>query len=265
MPNDPSADEIYTDREMLNRLGYGIFDVRFGHTGVGFENVKDFSYVVRQHQDPKLYRRKVFDLTGKYYRNDLAKEIWDKFVDHKWVLSEQKGREISLEEAAKDWIENLSHTFLKEWTFKQPQVPFRIRSRREPRKGILGLVTGVVFPNLKELLDAGFTVTDIIWAKVKSLQPIAKPRFSQTSQNKAEPYLVLKRAERGDFDFIKLVASLTGHKIANQEEAQKRWREILEHKWYMSEREGHDVGIKEAALDYYRRLNLLAETERGSE
>lgn len=71
-------------------------------------------------------------------------------------------------------------------------------------------------------------------------------------------------ADRGKF-YIRLVANLTGHPISNGVEAEKLWNEILEHKWFLSEREGKDVGIKVAALYYYRRLNLLQATELGQE
>ncbi len=62
-----------------------------------------------------------------------------------------------------------------------------------------------------------------------------------------------------------MVANLTGHEPQSQEEAERRWREILEHKWFMSERAGHDIGLRLAALDYFRRLNLLQEAETGEE
>ncbi|MEI7556005.1 DUF4032 domain-containing protein [Candidatus Chlorohelix sp.] len=267
MPGDISADEVYADRELLNRLGYGIFDVQWGKSGVGFENVRDFSYVVREHEDPKLYRRKIFELVGKYYPNNLAKAVWDKFIDHKWVMSEQRGEEVSLKVAAEDWIENHSHEFLKEWTFKQLEVPYRIRSANEPRKDFLSVVTGRVFPNLQDLLNVGFSVSDIIWARLHEIKPIPKSQKVQeeAKASQGEGYYVLQKINPTEFNYIRLVANLTGHVIQTQEEAEKRWHEILEHKWYMSEREGNDVGLRTAALDYYRRLNLLAETERGSE
>src|SRR5689334_1947317 len=101
---DITAGEVFEDREMLERLGYGIFDVAWGKSGVGFENVRDFSYVVADDKDPKIYRRKVFEMLGRYYDNGLAKAMWNKFIDHKWVLSERAGHEIDLQTAAQDWF-----------------------------------------------------------------------------------------------------------------------------------------------------------------
>jgi hypothetical protein len=292
---DITAGEIYQDRELLNRLGYGIFDVNFGSNSVGFENVKDFTYVVAPDQDPRLYRRRVFDLTGRYFPSDLAKAIWNKLIDHKWVLSEKLGHEVSLQAAAVDWMEHYSQGFLKEWTFNQTVIPGRIRTRKEPRKGLLSLVTGLVMPDVKQLLDAGFTVTDVIKAGVhqtfnnrvwRTVAKKAKRRvlfpipFISSLYLRPQPKVKVKsKKEEGYFAvdklpsdvkhdglyYVRLIATMTGHEPQTSEEAEKLWCEILEHKWYMSEREGSDVGIQAAAIDYFRRLKLMETYETGDE
>lgn len=37
-------------------------------------------------------------------------------------------------------------------------------------------------------------------------------------------------------------------------EAEAMWPQVLEHKWYLSERAGRDVGLKAAALDYFKNV-----------
>lgn len=304
---DITAGEVFEDREMLNRLGYGIFDLAWGSSGIGSENVKDFSYLVAENKDPKIYRRKVYNLIGRYFENKLAEAIWNKFIDHKWVLAERAGHDIDLKVAAEDWFKNYGHDFLKDWTFRRAEIPSRIRSSHEFSRSFLELMAGLLVPNLRELLFNGFTVTDIIKAAIttppgrvrklvrkrnrrnailpsifrlrrhrnKTKGVDATQEVSGGSEKQADltdpPYLVVKKLdgnpspeERGRY-YIHLVASLTGHAIKTPEEAEKRWQEILEHKWYMSERQGQDVGIRAAALDYYRRLNLLEESETGQE
>jgi hypothetical protein len=44
-------------------------------------------------------------------------------------------------------------------------------------------------------------------------------------------------------------------------EAQKVWPQVLEHKWYMSERLGRDVGLKVAALDYFKNVRRIAKRD----
>lgn len=293
---DITADEVYADREMLNRLGYGIMDVAFGSAGIGSENIHKFTYLVTPDTDPRFYRRKVYDLTGHYYPNDLAKAIWDKLIDHKWVLSERDGAEVDLKTAATDWLENHSHTFLKEWTFHKAEIPLRIRNRREIKRGLLELAFSRLVPRSGALFDAGFSIVDVskaavveallpgIWKKVPVkkqakekaekrhigaffLQSKNKPKKSAESER--EHYLKLEKISDEDIKegryYVQIVANLTGHEPGSEDEAKRRWHELLEHKWYMSERAGYDVGMAEAAVDYFRRLNLLRETETGYE
>ena len=299
---DITASEIYADREMLNRIGYGIFDVTFSQDGIGSENIKDFSYIAAQDEDPKMYRRKVFQLIGRYYPNPLAKLLWDKFIDHKWVMSEAAGREIPLQVAAQDWFNQYSHQFLKEWTFTQTDIPYRVRNRHEPYVGVVSLLAGRLVPQISELLQSGFSIVDITkaavtqtvvpghWRKLAHRKGTHRrirfvPRFSLVRLGKRvkksfarvsrkpvddeQEYLVIKKLDPAEIEqgrhYVQLVAQLTGHQPHSPEEAERRWSEILEHKWYMSERAGHDVGMQTAALDYFRRLNLLQESETGYE
>ncbi|MGA9997968.1 MAG: DUF4032 domain-containing protein [Pyrinomonadaceae bacterium] len=46
---------------------------------------------------------------------------------------------------------------------------------------------------------------------------------------------------------------LTGLKLSVAE-ARKVWPLILEHKWYISERLGRDVGLRVAAIDYFSNI-----------
>jgi Domain of unknown function (DUF4032) len=292
---DITAGEIYKDRQLLERLGYGIYDVNFGPDGgVGFENVKDFTYVVAQDQDPKFYRQKVYDMVGRYYPNNLAKAIWNKFIDHKWVMSERAGYEVPVQTAAQDWMENHSHDFLKEWTFNQADVPTRIRNEREPRRSFVNIIAGALIPRWRELLDAGFTVTDVAkvaleeaalpgkWKKaglVKVIKPHIKltprlPKGAKAAKAKAtkplEPlFFRVKKILPLDFDdgqyFVRMIANLTGQEPETPEEAQRIWHEILEHKWKMGQKSGEEVSINTAALDYFRRMSLLKATESGEE
>ena len=44
-------------------------------------------------------------------------------------------------------------------------------------------------------------------------------------------------------------------------EAQEVWPQVLEHKWYMSERLGRDVGLKAAALDYFENIRRVTKRD----
>jgi len=58
---------------------------------------------------------------------------------------------------------------------------------------------------------------------------------------------------------------LTGLEI-NKDEASFFWPRILDHKWYMSERLGRDVGLRVAAVDYFENVwseNLWQPRRKG--
>ena len=58
---------------------------------------------------------------------------------------------------------------------------------------------------------------------------------------------------------------LAGVRLAPAE-ARAEWQRVLEHKWFVSERLGRDVGLRVAALDYFENVRLPrhARTARGA-
>jgi transitional endoplasmic reticulum ATPase len=47
-------------------------------------------------------------------------------------------------------------------------------------------------------------------------------------------------------------------------EAREVWSQVLEHKWYMSERLGRDVGLKVAAVDYFENVRRMRKQVRDT-
>ncbi len=241
MRGDINAIEVYQDRKFQTQLGYGIFDVPVGSTGdVGFEDVLKFSYVGSEEEDPKLYRRKVFQLVGHYYPNDLARILWARFAEHQAFLHEQTGVEISLEESAKSWLQIYGHSFFKVWALRQPEVPFRMRNGAEPQRGWIEVGACQLIPAWRELIEAGF-----------SLDTIALANLTERAIGR----------NRGQKHYLRVVARLSGHRVKDEAELQKRQREIEQLEKYLSKQSGYEWGIREATIEYYRRLSLVAEIE----
>jgi hypothetical protein len=242
MRGDITASELYQDQEFLTRIGLGIYDVEFGSNGnVGFEDVYKFSFVENEEEDPKLYRRKVYNLTGKYYTNELARILWARFHESQALLSEMEGRELSLQEAARRWLQDHGHEFFKSWALRVTEVPFRMRNQAEPALGFIDLVALRLAPMWRELLEAGFNLPTILLAMALEF-----PKKNQGSKR-----------ER----YTRLVARLSGHQINDPCDMQKRIREIKQLARLLSRQVGHNVGSRAATIEYYRRLNLVAEIE----
>lgn len=77
------------------------------------------------------------------------------------------------------------------------------------------------------------------------------------------------RSNKGDELYSDLLLALTHQQVVG-ESARRLWQEILEHKYFMSEKMGRNVGIRVAALDYLNNqtgmqkdLRLLSENDLG--
>jgi hypothetical protein len=277
------ASQIYEDRALLERLGYGIMDVESG-SGVGFENIRSFTYLASPQQNPRFYRLQLHQLTGHYYPGDLARQLWHKLIEHKWNMSEEAGQDVGLEAATTDFFEKHSHEVIKQWSFNSEDIPpTRLNNRTEPSLGSLSNFSNKLIPSLSALLEAGFGLTDIVRVSLRQKLPAPqKPgqpkRLSETEAITPKhkklrlsfrwlPILRLIRLAPATRDqyYVRLVATLTGYQSANEAQATHYWEQILEHKWYMSEREGQNIGIERAAVDYFQRLNLAERAEHGEQ
>jgi hypothetical protein len=54
-------------------------------------------------------------------------------------------------------------------------------------------------------------------------------------------------------DQKRVLRKLTGLKLS-ETEARSAWPRVLEHKWFLSERLGRDVGLRVAAMDYFENV-----------
>ena len=72
-------------------------------------------------------------------------------------------------------------------------------------------------------------------------------------------YVIEKAKAEGASEEQKVLKELAGVKL-RPAEASAEWPRVLEHKWFMSERLGRDVGLRVAALDYFENVRLPRHT-----
>ena len=68
---------------------------------------------------------------------------------------------------------------------------------------------------------------------------------------------VIDKVLREDTPERRMIHDLAGVHLSNRE-AQSAWHRVLEHKWYISERLGRDVGFRVAAIDYFDNIYRFA-------
>ena len=79
-----------------------------------------------------------------------------------------------------------------------------------------------------------------------------------TKQLKSDDLIESAHADEGTE--IQKLKSLAGVKLSPPE-AQEVWPQLLEHKWYLSERLGKDVGLKVAAIDYFENVRRVTKRD----
>lgn len=72
-------------------------------------------------------------------------------------------------------------------------------------------------------------------------------------------YVIETTKADGACEEQKVLKELAGVKL-QPAEARAEWPRVLEHKWFVSERLGRDVGLRVAALDYFENVRLPRHT-----
>jgi hypothetical protein len=68
-------------------------------------------------------------------------------------------------------------------------------------------------------------------------------------------YVIDRTLAGGACEEQRLLRELAGVRL-RPAEARAEWPRVLEHKWFVSERLGRDVGLRVAALDYFENVRL---------
>jgi len=72
-------------------------------------------------------------------------------------------------------------------------------------------------------------------------------------------YVIEQTLRGGASEEQRLLRELAGVRLGPAEAAAE-WPRVLEHKWFVSERLGRDVGLRVAALDYFDNVRLPRHT-----
>ena len=75
-------------------------------------------------------------------------------------------------------------------------------------------------------------------------------------------YVIDRTLNGGACEEQEVLRELAGVRL-RPAEARAEWPRVLEHKWFVSERLGRDVGLRVAALDYFENVRLPRHTRLG--
>jgi hypothetical protein len=72
-------------------------------------------------------------------------------------------------------------------------------------------------------------------------------------------YVIERALQDGRCEEQKVLRELAGARLTPAE-ARAEWPRVLEHKWFVSERLGRDIGLRVAAIDYFENVRLPRHT-----
>ena len=72
-------------------------------------------------------------------------------------------------------------------------------------------------------------------------------------------YVIDRTLAGGACEEQKVIKELAGVRL-NPADARAEWPRVLEHKWFVSERMGRDIGLRVAAIDYFENVRLPRHT-----
>jgi hypothetical protein len=244
MATDPNATDVAMDPELRTRLGYGVLDVP-SRSGAGFEDVRRYSYLADPALDPRSLAMWLRHTLGRPFSEKEAQATYNEIEEYRRRRQQETGEELSLEQAAHEWDDRYGYAFRRRWFLTRPEPGERryVPGGRERGPSKVDKAAGLVLPELRPLLEAGFSVVDVL--TYAAGRPLRSAK------------LALHRVPKKDRPkhYVRLVADLTGWTLS-EEEAARVWEECLKHKAYLSERAGHDVPMERAVVDYFKRLRL---------
>jgi len=66
---------------------------------------------------------KIFEMAGAKFEPEIASDLWEKILQHKWLLSEKLGRDVGFRTACIDFLENIEQGVQQDQSFQRNDYP----------------------------------------------------------------------------------------------------------------------------------------------
>jgi SpoVK/Ycf46/Vps4 family AAA+-type ATPase len=78
--------------------------------------------IIPEISSPEVYARKIFEISGAKFDPDMAADLWQKILQHKWLMSEKLGRDVGLKTACTDFLENIDLALWEYIDYKRKDI-----------------------------------------------------------------------------------------------------------------------------------------------
>ena len=160
--------------EALNDLGYSLLDM----SGHAFQQVATVL--------PGWYQRRIHELLGITIPRQYARRFYNTILGHQAIMSKNEGRDVSIEEAAKDWYTryHLPAILLLRQQLTNEQDPMQAYFAIMEHKWKLSLKAGYEIPIEEAALDWAMQQADT--GKLGAVDPAAIATWWRARQPVAE-------------------------------------------------------------------------------
>ncbi|MDA8088619.1 MAG: AAA family ATPase [Nitrospiraceae bacterium] len=71
---------------------------------------------------PEACASKIFEISGARFEPEIARDLWQKILQHKWLMSEKLGRDVGLRTACIDFLENMDQAIREYMDYKRRDI-----------------------------------------------------------------------------------------------------------------------------------------------
>ena len=228
-------------------LGYGLLDTQIGDW-VASNDVATFTNVCHPRQDHKFYVRELLQILGKRFANAEAEAMWQEIENFREALAVTFGpagtaKLIDFAQAARSWYAANGPQFEKNWYL---QASFDLNYAHIGREQVKGRWLRWLHPGFSYFVEAGFPP----WRIIRAVHSSQFEGWLKTLD------LLRRDDNQTTTVFWVRLAAYIMHFSLSAGQVSQAIVEISRHAEQLNERYKRTVGITEAALDYFRRLEL---------
>ena len=77
---------------------------------------------IQEMPSPEACANKIFEISGVKFEADIAADLWQKILQHKWLMSEKLGRDVGLRTACIDFLENMDQALREYMDYKRKDI-----------------------------------------------------------------------------------------------------------------------------------------------
>jgi transitional endoplasmic reticulum ATPase len=83
---------------------------------------------------PEACANKIFEISGTKFEPDIAADLWQRILQHKWLMSEKLGRDVGVRTACIDFLENMDQALEEYMDYKRKDMLVEMGAQRIGRE-----------------------------------------------------------------------------------------------------------------------------------